>query len=156
MGFSSDVLEIEVKDRFAKSRPSISRFLGKRKIQLSTLMRERNLRRIEWIYFLKRFIENGVRSYFGFWPVAKSARISPVSGDILNPWPENPAAIVMLSWAGCLSNMKSSSGVVWNDFHRSERENTSIYCVNARFQNRWTIFEIDTGELFFQKWSQAF
>ena len=43
VGFSSDVLEIEVKDRFAKSRPSISRFLGKRKIQLSSLMQERNM-----------------------------------------------------------------------------------------------------------------
>lgn len=44
VGFSSDVLEIEVKDRFAKSRPSISRFLGKRKIQLCTLMQERTFR----------------------------------------------------------------------------------------------------------------
>ena len=43
VGFSSDVLEIEVKDRFAKSRPSISRYLGKRKIQLSSLMQERDL-----------------------------------------------------------------------------------------------------------------
>ncbi len=43
MGFSTDVLEVEVKDRFAKSRPSISRFLGKRKIQLSSLMHERSL-----------------------------------------------------------------------------------------------------------------
>ena len=44
VGFTSDVLEIEVKDRFARSRPSISRFLGKRKIQLSSLMQEKDLR----------------------------------------------------------------------------------------------------------------
>ena len=44
VGFTSDVLEIEVKDRFARSRPSISRILGKRKIQLSSLMHEKDLR----------------------------------------------------------------------------------------------------------------
>ena len=37
VGFPSDVLEIEVKDKFAKSGPSISRILGKRKISLSSL-----------------------------------------------------------------------------------------------------------------------
>lgn len=43
VGFSTDVLEIEVKDRFAKSRPSISRFIGKRKLQLFSLLEEQNL-----------------------------------------------------------------------------------------------------------------
>ena len=37
VGFPSDVLEIEVKDKFAKAGPSISRILGKRKISLSSL-----------------------------------------------------------------------------------------------------------------------
>ena len=37
VGFPSDVLEIEVKDKFARSGPSISRILGRRKISLSSL-----------------------------------------------------------------------------------------------------------------------
>ena len=38
VGFLSDILEVEVKDKFARSRPIISRFLGKRKILLASLL----------------------------------------------------------------------------------------------------------------------
>ena len=37
IGYGSDYLEIEVKDKVAKSKPCLSRILGKRKVQLSSL-----------------------------------------------------------------------------------------------------------------------
>ena len=40
IGYFHDVLEIELKDKFAKSRPIISRFLGRLTIEVATL-RER-------------------------------------------------------------------------------------------------------------------
>lgn len=37
MAYLHDILEVELKDKFAKSRPIISRFLGRLTIQVATL-----------------------------------------------------------------------------------------------------------------------
>ena len=52
------------------------------------------------IYSENREAENGVMSYFGVFPEAISARVSPTSGAILKPCPENPAAITKPGRAG--------------------------------------------------------
>ena len=48
---------------------------------------------------------NGCKSYLDGLLVAKFARISPVTGAILNPLPEKPQPTTTLEWFGCLSKI---------------------------------------------------
>ena len=62
-------------------------------------------------YDVNRDTEKGLMSYFGFFPEAISAKVSPTSGAILKPWPEKPAAITSPGCSGWVSRIKSESGV---------------------------------------------
>ena len=55
----------------------------------------------------------GCVSYFDFFPVTILANISPVTGPILNPIPENPQPTTMFGYFGCLSSMWLKSGETW-------------------------------------------
>ncbi len=48
----TDVIEFEVKDKFAKSRPTISRFLGKLTVPVQRLIDQANQ---GWVYYIYRF-----------------------------------------------------------------------------------------------------